>query len=52
VIDPVTGAAAVRNVFWPSRFGTGAPADPNNPKNMYNNAGIEALQRRDVMYLT
>jgi hypothetical protein len=52
VIDPVTGVAAVRNVFWPSRFGPGAAAEPDNPKGMYNDAGIEALQRRGVMFLT
>jgi hypothetical protein len=52
VIDPVTGAPAVRNVFWPSRFGTGAAADPDNPKGINNDTGIEALQRRGVLFLT
>jgi hypothetical protein len=52
VIDPATGAPATRNVFWASRFGNAAPTDPNDPKGIYQDVGIEALQRRGVVFLT
>jgi hypothetical protein len=52
VVDPKTGQSAVRNPFWPSRNGPGASTDPNNPKSTYRDNGIEALQRRGVLFLT
>jgi len=52
VIDPTTGAPAVRNLFWPSRVAAGGSTDPDNPKGVYHDAGIEALQKRGVMFLT
>lgn len=52
VIDPATGAPAVRNVFWPSRFGNSASQNPDDPKSFYQDTGIEALQRRNVLFLT
>jgi hypothetical protein len=52
VIDSATGAPAVRNLFWPSRVSAGASTDPDNPKGIYHDAGIEALQKRGVLFLT
>ena len=52
VIDPATGEPAVRNVFWPSRFGPDAPTDPAAPDNVYQDTGIEALQQRGAVFLT
>ena len=46
VIDPATGEPAERNVFWPSRFGPDAPTDAAAKDNVYQDAGIEALQKR------
>jgi hypothetical protein len=52
LIDPETGAPAVRNVFWPSRFGADASQDPDNPQSFYQDTGIEALQQRGTVFLT
>jgi hypothetical protein len=52
VIDPATGEPAVRNVFWPSRFGPDAPTDPTAKDNVYQDTGIEALQNRGAIFLT
>jgi len=52
VIDPATGVPATRNVFWASRFGSAASTDPNDPKSIYQDVGIEALQKRGVLFLT
>jgi hypothetical protein len=52
LIDPATGAPAIRNVFWPSRFGEGASPDPDHPQSRYQDTGIEALQKRGVLFLT
>ena len=52
IIDPKTGQPAARNPFWASRHGSGASTDPDNPKSMYRDNGIEALQRRGVLFLT
>jgi hypothetical protein len=52
VVDPTTSAPAVRNVFWPSRFGPSASTDPDSPQSTYQDAGIEALQKRGVLFLT
>jgi hypothetical protein len=51
VTDPKTNAAAVRNPFWPSRFPNGS-TDPDQPESIYQDSGIEALQRRGVLFLT
>jgi hypothetical protein len=51
-IDPKTSQPAVRNPFWASRHGSGASTDPDNPKSAYRDNGIEALQRRGVLFLT
>ena len=52
VVDPATGEPAVRNVFWPSRFGPDAPTDPTAKDNVYQDTGIEALQKRGTVFLT
>jgi hypothetical protein len=52
VIDPETNAPAVRNIFWPSRFGASASNDPDNPQSLYQDTGIEALQKRGLVFLT
>jgi hypothetical protein len=52
VVDPKTGQPAVSNPFWPSRNGPGASPDPDHPKSRYRDNGIEALQRRGVLFLT
>ena len=52
VIDPATGEPAVRNVFWASRFGPDAPTDPAAKDNVYQDTGIEALQKRGTVFLT
>jgi hypothetical protein len=52
VVDPATGEPAVRNVFWPSRFGLDAPKDPTAKDNFYQDTGIEALQQRGTVFLT
>jgi hypothetical protein len=49
---PKTGQPAVRNPFWASRHGSGASTDPDHPKSTYQDSGIEALQRRGVLFLT
>lgn len=50
--DPVTGKAAVRNLFWPSRFSADAPPDPAPTGSIYQDSGIEALQKRGTVFLT
>ncbi len=52
ITDPATGQPAVRNVFWPSRFGLDAPKDPAAKDNAYLDTGIEALQQRGAVFLT
>jgi hypothetical protein len=52
VIDPATGVPAVKNLFWPSRFGPDAPKDPAAKNNFYQDTGIEALQQRGTVFLT
>jgi hypothetical protein len=52
VIDPATGEPAVRNVFWPSRLGPDAPTEPAAKDNVYQDTGIEALQKRGTVFLT
>lgn len=50
--DPVTGRPATRNLFWPSRFAADAPPDPSPGGNIYQDTGIEALQKRGTIFLT
>lgn len=52
ITDPTTNAPAVRNVFWPSRFGLDAPKDITAQNNAYQDTGIEALQTRGTIFLT
>lgn len=52
VVDPATGAPAVRNLFWPSRFGAGASTEPDSPQGVWQDTGIEALQKRGALFLT
>jgi hypothetical protein len=52
VVDPATGQPAVKNLFWPSRFGLDAPRDPAAKNTVYQDTGIEALQQRGAVFLT
>ncbi len=52
VIDPSTTAPAARNLFWPRRFPADATTDPDDPQSVYQDAGMEALQKRGVLFLT
>lgn len=52
VVDPTTNAPAVKNVFWASRFGEAASTEPDNPQSVYQDTGIQALQRRGALFLT
>lgn len=52
IIDPTTGKPAVRNVFWPGRFGPDAPKDPAATGSFYQDTGIEVLQQRGTIFLT
>jgi hypothetical protein len=52
IIDPVSGKAATRNLFWPSRFASFAPPDPAPAGSIYLDTGIEALQQRGAIFLT
>ena len=52
IVDPETGAPAVRNLFWHSRLGPSASSDADNPQSGWQDAGIEALQKRGVVFLT
>jgi hypothetical protein len=52
ITDPETGKPSVRNLFWPSRFGPDAPTDPTAKDNVYQDTGIEALQKRGAVFLT
>ena len=52
ITDPETGAPAVRNLFWHSRFGPSASTDPDQPQSVWQDPGIEALQKRGVVFLT
>lgn len=51
VMDPKTNAPATRNPFWPSRFPSGG-TDADQPDSIYQDCGIEALQKRGVLFLT
>jgi intracellular sulfur oxidation DsrE/DsrF family protein len=52
ITDPTTGAPAIRNVFWPSRFGPDAPKDITAKDNYYQDTGIEVLQERGTIFLS
>lgn len=52
IIDPATDAPAIRNPFWPSRFDPNNTGTPNDPQSFYQDTGIEALQKRGVVFLT
>ena len=52
IIDPATGAPAIRNLFWPSRFDATNTGNPDDPQSFYQDTGIEALQKRGVVFLT
>ena len=52
LLDPATGMPAVRNLFWPSRFGPDASPDPEHPQSRFQDTGIEALQGRGAVFLT
>ncbi len=52
ITDPTTGAPAIRNLFWPSRFGPDAPKDITAKNNFYQDTGIEVLQQRGTIFLT
>lgn len=52
ITDPITGAPAIRNLFWPSRFGPDAPKDITAKDNYYQDTGIEVLQERGTIFLS
>ena len=52
ITDPTTSAPAIRNVFWPSRFGPDAPKDITAKDNYYQDTGIEVLQQRGTIFLS
>jgi hypothetical protein len=52
ITDPETGAPAVRNLFWASRFGPNATKEMDHPQSAWQDTGIEALQKRGVVFLT
>lgn len=52
VIDPATNAPSIRNLFWPNRNAAAASSNPDDPKGMYQDVGIQALQKRGVVFLT
>lgn len=52
IVDPVTGKPATRNLFWPSRFTSFSPPDPAPGGTIYQDTGIEALQKRGTVFLT
>ena len=52
ITDPTTGAPAIRNLFWPSRFGPDAPKDITAKDNYYQDTGIEVLQERGTIFLS
>lgn len=52
IIDPATGAPAIRNLFWPSRFDPNNTGNPDDPQSFYQDTGIAALQKRGTVFLT
>jgi hypothetical protein len=52
VVDPRTGQPATRNVFYPRRTTGGADLPPSDPQSFWNDAGMEALMERGVIFLT
>ncbi len=52
VIDPSTGKPATRNLFWPSFNGATAGTNPDDLKSVWQDVGIEVLQRRGVLFMT
>lgn len=48
--DP-SGTIVATNIFYPARTTIDIMADPNDPQGMYQDATIQALQRRGVVFL-
>ncbi len=55
VDDPATGKPAVRNIFYPSKAGSGlhyASTDPDRDDSSYQDSSIQGLQARGVKFLS
>jgi hypothetical protein len=52
LLDPATGAPAVRNLFWPARMPATAGTEADNPQSVWQDTGVEALQKRGALFLT
>ena len=50
VKDPLTGAPAVRNIYFPQK--PGKTSDPNDPNSTLQDTSIQALQARGVSFLS
>ena len=52
VIDPATNKPAVRNIFYNSVQKESASKDPNDHDSLFQDTTIEALQARDVQFMS
>jgi intracellular sulfur oxidation DsrE/DsrF family protein len=55
VDDPKTGKPAVRNIFYPSKAGSGMhyeSNDPDNEQSLYQDGSVQALDSRGVKFLS
>jgi len=52
VIDPATNKPAVRNIFYNSGQKESASKDPNDHDSLFQDTTIEALQARDVQFMS
>lgn len=50
VKDPLTGAPAVRNIYFPQK--PGKTSDPNDPNSTLQDTSVQALQARGVSFLS
>jgi hypothetical protein len=50
VTDPLTGAPAVKNIYFPRKPGKGT--DPDDPDSTLQDTSIQALQARGVVFLS
>ncbi len=50
--DPTTGKPALRNIFQPRAGSDDGTLAPDDPKSLYQEATVEALQKRGVIFFT